>query len=206
MSNYYRVHEVAELLNVSTSSVRRYVSNGLLECSLTPSNQRIFTQEQVDKFLGVEKTNQKELIKVYYARSSEGNKLHLEQQINQLIKTYGNESAFIITDNGSGLNDKRKGLQRLFKLARENKITDIYITNPDRLTRFGYSYLIELFNQNNVTLHYLSEENKSLEDELLNDFMSLIASFSGKYYRLRSFKNQHELLNTAQKALHEKAE
>lgn len=38
----------------------------------------------------------------------------------------------------------------------------------------------------------------------MEDFMSLIASFSGKFYRLRGYQQQRELLSTAEKKISEK--
>lgn len=34
-----------------------------------------------------------------------------------------------------------------------------------------------------------------LHEKLLKDFMSLFASFSGRYYRIRSLENQQKFLN-----------
>ena len=38
------------------------------------------------------------------------------------------------------------------------------------------------------------QPHTSLQEELLKDFMSLIASFSGKFYRLRGYEQQKQLL------------
>ena len=85
MSKILRVHQVAEQLGVSTSSVRLYVKNNQLECSHTPSGQRIFTQEQVDKFTGKEQA----LKRVFYTRSSTGDKKLLDTQYDLLVNEYG---------------------------------------------------------------------------------------------------------------------
>ena len=88
----------------------------------------------------------------------------------------------------------------------QKKIKTIAITNKDRLSRFGYKYLEEIFNILNVKIEILDEtENKSdIYDELLRDFMSLIASFSGKFYRVRGYKQQRQLLDTANKEIDKK--
>ena len=53
-----------------------------------------------------------------------------------------------------------------------------------------------------MKLHVLDQDNgtmtrQSPEDELLQDFMSLIASFSGKFYRMRGHAQQRALLQKA---------
>lgn len=205
MRKYLRVNEAAKQLNVSPSTLRRYVQNGDIKCVKTPTGQRTFTQEDIDEFLGKEKTNT-EQTKAYYVRSSDGDNAKINNQIKMLEKAYGeNDSNIIVKDKSSGLNDKRKGLQKLINLSQERKITDIYITQQDRLTRFGYNYLEQLFNQNDVQIHILNDTaEKSLQEELLQDFMSLIASFSGKFYRLRGYEQQKQLLNKIEEQIDEK--
>lgn len=205
MRKYLRVNEAAKQLNVSPSTLRRYVQNGDIKCVKTPTGQRTFTQKDIDEFLGKE-DNSTEQTKAYYVRSSDGDNTKISNQIKMLEKAYGeNDSNIIVKDKSSGLNDKRKGLQKLINLSQERKITDIYITQQDRLTRFGYNYLEQLFNQNDVQIHILNDTaEKSLQEELLQDFMSLIASFSGKFYRLRGYEQQKQLLNKIEEQIDEK--
>lgn len=197
-----RVHEVAAQLKVSPSTVRRYVNEGFLSADLTPFGHRVFTQEQVDEFLGKEKGVKEEKF-AFYARSSDGDMNKIKTQFSLLEKEFGNPD-FSIHDRASGLNDKRKGLARLFALSKEGKITGVCVTNPDRLSRFGIAYLEEVFSLSDVELHFLGEkEYKSSEEELMQDFMSLIASFSGKFYRLRGREQKRKLLARAEEELSE---
>lgn len=149
----------------------------------------------VNSFLGKPLVDDRKT--VFYIRSSDGNKTIMSNQENSLRELYG-EPDMIIKDTGSGLNEKRKGLQRLLKLIRENKIASISITQKDRLTRFGFNYIQQLCDDHNVIINIMSEKNNTTEEELMQDFMSLIASFSGKFYRLRGWKQQKELLNRAE--------
>ena len=48
------------------------------------------------------------------------------------------------------------------------------------------------------------ENDKSLTEELMQDFMSLVASFTGKYYRLRGYDQQRRLLKTAKENIDKK--
>lgn len=62
----------------------------------------------------------------------------------------------------------------------------------DRLTRFGFHYLETVFKEQGVEIVIVKQqrEEHSVEQELVEDMMSLIASFSGKLYGLRSKKKQ----------------
>ncbi len=47
----YTTREVAQLLGVSTTTVRSWADEGLLESYRTPGGQRRFSREQIDRFL-----------------------------------------------------------------------------------------------------------------------------------------------------------
>ena len=77
-------------------------------------------------------------------------------------------------------------------------IAGLAITYEDRLTRFGLEFLETLFACFDVTLTVLEPgEEKTPEQELTEDLLALIASFSGRLYGMRSHK-QKELLKCAQ--------
>ncbi len=119
------------------------------------------------------------------ARLIEMAKNHEIKRVFITNKDRGLDRPVVIRDTGSGLNAKRKGLARLIEMAKNHEIKRVFITNKDRLTRFGYEYLEELFSMADVKLVALQEkEDKDLQEELVDDMMSLLASFSQKLYRI----------------------
>ncbi len=89
-------------------------------------------------------------------------------------------------------------MSRLLKLVIDDQVAEIAVTYADRLTRFGQEYLRILFDSFGVTFTVLEPgEDKASEQELTNDLLALIASFSGRLYGMRSHK-QKELLKCAQ--------
>lgn len=213
LSKGIKTSELARMMGLAPQTIRTYVKNNTIPYHMTPGGRLYFTEEDVKTIMNDNQTNDnddnntQEKTWAYYVRSSSGNKSIKDSQIKQLNEKYPTPT-YIIQDNASGLNENRKGLQKLYALAENKEITDIAITHKDRLTRFGYSYLEKFFNNNNITIHILNEnspntpENKiTPENELMNDFMALIASFSGRYYRIRGTENQKRLLEEAQKEL-----
>jgi predicted site-specific integrase-resolvase len=80
----------------------------------------------------------------------------------------------------------------------EDRVGEVVVTYGDRLTRLGQEYLETLFDSFGVTLTILSpDEEKTAEQELTDDLLALLASFSGRLYGMRSHK-QKELLKCAQ--------
>lgn len=200
MSGFLKVKDVAAQLRVSGSTVRYYVNSGLLECNYTPKGQRVFTQNQVDTFLGKEEN---ENVSVFYVRSSNGDKKTMLTQ-EELLKSEFGEPLKIYSDKASGLNENRKGLEKMMNDAKQGKFNVLCITNKDRLTRFGYKYIEEHLKTLNIEIKLVQEpKQKTLQEELLQDFMSLVASFSGKFYRLRGYEQQKKLLKKAEEQIHE---
>jgi putative resolvase len=198
----YRVAKAAEIIGVSVSTLRRYTNDGLIKDTRNPAGQRIFTQESIDKLLGKNTPENTHL--VFYVRASDGDDLKINNQIALLTKTFGQPER-VFKDKASGLNEKRLGLQTLLNNAEKGNITTVAITQKDRLTRFGYTYLEQLLAVYKVKIIVLSEEaSKTPREELLQDFMSLVVNFSGKLYRLRGYQQQEQLLLKAGDTLAEK--
>lgn len=189
------------MLNVSASTIRRWEAEGILTARRTiMGNHRVFSKDEVHALAnGGESETLKRL--VYYVRSSSGQEASLTTQRALLEEKYG-EPARVFSDKASGLNEKRPGLISLLNHAEKGNITHVAITHKDRLTRFGYSYLERLLKSYGVEVLVLHDKgHASPHEELMQDFMSLVASFSGKFYRLRGHEQQRALLADAQERL-----
>lgn len=196
MKNFMRIGDVARELKLSVSTVRRYANEGKLEHETTPAGQRVFTQAQVDKFLGVQRPE----VFVFYVRSSKGSRAAMDNQEASLREAYG-EPLRVYRDAGSGLNENRKALNRLMDDLDKGEFTKVHVTYKDRLTRFGQKYMDRMFLDKGVEIVPLYEKDENLNEELMSDFMDLIASFSGRLYRIRSKENQKKLLDQVTKKL-----
>ena len=197
--DWYKAGEAANYLNVSYQTLRKYVKEGKIQHNSTPAGQATFTQEQLDTFLNKPSTQPRKL--AFYLRDSQGNQERINRQKETLTKAYGTPLK-TYQDKASGLNENRKGLERLIRDAKKGEINTIAITAKDRLTRFGYHYLEELLADNHCTILVFDEkQDKTAHEELMQDFMSLLASFSGKYYKLRGPKHEKMLLNKAEELL-----
>lgn len=138
---------------------------------------------------------------VLYARvSSHDQKLNgdLQRQIDALTLYALNNNyniLNIITDVASGLNDNRKGLNKLIDLITSNTINHIIIQHKDRLTRYNYNIINKLFNLHNISI-IITETNNTKNDfnhEIVDDLLSILTSFSGKLYGKRSHQNTKKI-------------
>ena len=125
-------------------------------------------------------------VAIYCRVSSTSQKKDLENQIDYSRKyliSKGINPKYIFQDIASGMNEKRKGLNELLQLVYNKKIKTIYITHKDRLTRFGFGYLENICNSFGVNIEIINlEDDKSFQEELAEDLISIIHHFNMKFY------------------------
>jgi putative resolvase len=111
----------------------------------------------------------------------------LERQLDALRewvrKTLGEVGVIEVKDIGSGLKEDREGLKKLIELAKRRQIDAVVVAYKDRLTRFGFEYLVELFKAYGVNVIVASqEEPKDHMQELVEDFVEIVKSFASRIY------------------------
>lgn len=202
MEKLYSPKEAGKLLGITPQTIRLMDKSGKLRCVRTSGNKRRVPESEIRRLLG-ESVQRKLLIYARVSSHDQKQKGDLQRQADKLNEDFSKEfqDIEVITDVGSGLSEKRKGLQKLFKLVIAREITDVGITYEDRLTRFGFKYLQPFFESYGVKIHILNEnDKKSIEQELTDDLIAIITSFSGKLYGLRSHKTR-KIRESVKKAL-----
>jgi len=137
-----------------------------------------------------EKVDKPEWVVVYARVSSSENRTNLDAQADrvcQFCSARGWVVNEVVKECASGLNDKRPKLQKILK---EGKATKLIVEHKDRLTRFGFEYLKSLFPGEIVVLN----ESKTDEQDLIQDFVSLVTSFCARIYGQRRSKRKTEQL------------
>lgn len=193
-----RVSKAAHELGLHPLTVRKWIKAGRI-AAIRVGNEARIPRSEIERLIG--HTNGRLLI-LYGRVSGHGQKEDLDTQLQRLQTWAASErkgmETVVLADIGSGLKATRRQLQRLLKLVCEDKVREVAITYEDRVTRFGQEYLETLFTCFGVTLTVLEPgEETTPEQELTDDLLTLIASFSGRLYGMRSHKQQ-ELLTCAQ--------
>lgn len=193
----YKTGEVAELLGVTVPTVIRYCETNLLPFHKTEFGHRRILAEDIYNYLVSQNmvyddTNSTKS-DVIYARVSthkQAERGDLERQVEK-VKLYAIDqnvhNLIVKTDIASGLNEHRKSLLSLIDMVQKGEVSRIFVLYKDRLTRFGYHYLKKICDFHGVSIIVVSDEvdNKSQSEELAEDIITLIHSFSGKLYDLR---------------------
>ena len=130
-------------------------------------------------------------VAIYARVSSSENRNNLKAQaerLKQYCAAKGYQINKIVTEVGSGLNDTRPKLE---KLLTDNDISIIVVEHKDRLARFGLNYITKLLQQQNREIEIINEAENA-EDDLMQDFVSIITSFTARLYGKRRSKRKTE--------------
>ena len=193
----YKTGDFGKLLGITNQSVIRYCNRGKIPCYKTEYGHHRILAEDVYYYLETHglayDDTENDKHDVIYARVSthkQANHGELERQVDKLklfAINHNVQNLIVKTDIGSGLSDNRKGLSKLIELVQKDQVNRIFVLYKDRLTRFGFKYLEQICAFHNVEIIVVSDEtdNKSQSEELAEDIIALIHSFSGKLYGLR---------------------
>jgi len=189
VERYLTPSEVAEIFGMSRSGVIKWIREGKIKAVEVNGRWRIPYSEIERLLSGGGRVKQVAV----YARVSPTQKDDLERQLVALRewvrKTLGEVSAIEVKDIGSGLKEDRRGLKKLIELAKKRQIDTVVVAYKDRLTRFGFEYLVELFKAYGVNVIVaFQEEPKDYMQELVEDFVEIVKSFASRIYGHRSHK------------------
>jgi len=180
--------EAKKLLGVTTRTIQRWDKDGKIKVVRTIGGRRRIPESEIKRVLGLKK----ERAVLGYARvSSSTQKDDLERQ-KQLLINYSKEKGYgeiqILSDIGSGLNESRKNFLKLLEMVSERKVSKIIVAYDDRLTRFGFETLRKLFSSFETEIEMINYNEKTPQEELVEDLVTIVSHFAGKLYGLRSHK------------------
>ena len=103
----------------------------------------------------------------------------------------------VYLDIGSGINYDRKEFQRLVDDVVNHRVSKIYITYKDRLSRISFDMFKNMFENFNCEIVVLNEvdDAQTVEKEIFNEIISLIHCFAMRVYssrRKKKLKNVEE--------------
>jgi len=203
MERLVGIGEAAKVLGVSITTLRRWEASGRLTAEHTAGGHRRYDLAQLrpEMFRGEIDANRRT---VAYARvSSHDRKNDLERQ-KQVLELYCARQGWtfeVISDLGSGMNCRKKGLKRLLDAIISGDVGRLVITSKDRLLRFGAELVFAVCEAKNVEVVILNQgEDAAFEEDLAKDVLEIICVFSARLYGSRSRKNQ-KLLDGVRQAV-----
>lgn len=187
---YYSINEFSKILGVSAQTLRNWDANGKLHPHHTSSNgYRYYSHEQLSQVMNINPNIDRKIIG-YCRVSSNKQKDDLQRQIeNMRMYLISQGKPFeIISDIGSGINYKKKGLKELIKLITQNKVEKVVVLYKDRLLRFGFELIEYIASLYNCEIEIIDNTEKSEQQELVEDLVQIITVFNCKLQGKRANK------------------
>jgi len=181
ISTYAKEH------NISYRTVWNMVKSNKLAYEKLPTGTILILDSE-------NKSNSDIRVALYARVSSSENKVNLDKQLERLENfaiAKGWKIVHSVKEVGSGLNDKRIQLEKLLS-KRDYDI--ILVEHKDRFSRFGVNYIENLLNQTNRKLYIINDRQDNTPEDLMQDFVSIVTSFTARLYGLRRSKRKTEKL------------
>ena len=186
---FLKLSEYAKKNSLSYQSAWNHFKQGLIPGARQLPSGTVVIDEVVPQ-------QKPEYVIVYARVSSSENKSNLETQADRLCQfcaAKGWTVNEVVKECASGLNDNRPKLSKIFT---DRKATKIVIEHKDRLTRFGFNYIKLLLNDCDIIVVNECETDQ----DLFEDFVSLVTSFCARIYGKRRTKRKTEqIINALEK-------
>ena len=202
--NHYVTPQIAQqTLGISAHALKNWDAQGFIKTIKTPGGKRLY---DLSTFISSQtkqdsNSNQKSCQQqVCYCRvSTRGQKDDLNHQIDDMREQF--PDANIITDIGSGINFKRKGLRTILGLSCKGLISEVVVAYRDRLCRFAFElieWILQLHGVKLVVLHPAMEYESNVfrQSEMVEDILAIINVFNcringqRRYHSTPKTKNQ----------------
>lgn len=190
-----KAKEVMKILGITRTSLHNYIARGWIRYETMPNGYYNYNDEDVYAFIGNKKQKKNKKIISYSRVSTQNQKNQLKEQTQRIYESCISRGIQLdeqIEDIKSGMSFDRKGFQKLCEMVIRNEVELIVIENKDRLMRFGFESFEGMFRYFGCKILVLSDEiqNKSYEQELSEDLLSIIHYFSMKSYSHRRKLNK----------------
>ena len=186
-NTYVSGSKVSKQLGVSLSSLRAWEAQGKIDAIRTCGGHRKYN---LTAFLEKAKNNNKKTgtdrYDVVYCRVSSAKQSDdLQRQVEHMRTQFPRHR--VITDVGSGINFKRKGLRTLLDEAQRGRLRQVVVAHRDRLCRFAFDLVEWIITQGGATL-LVQNGKQDLQHEFSEDLMAIVHVFSCRFNGLRRYK------------------
>jgi excisionase family DNA binding protein len=195
---FLTIGEASKFSGLSSQTVRKMADSSQINSYKTPSGQRRINKQSLQTLCNIDISNKSiktcQRQNFLYARVSTKKQMDdLSRQIKYIQRPeYINYT--LISDIGSGINFKRKGLQTILDHCIQRTIGEVVIAHRDRLCRFAFELIESIIQKAGGSLKVIDiDHNISTEEELSQDLLSIIHIFNCRQMGKRSYKvkNQH---------------
>ncbi len=203
-----KAREVKKILGITQFTFYRYLKDGKVKLKSKLSKTKYdYDDDSVYALIGQKKQKKDKKIISYARVSTQNQKKQLVEQNQRIYDSCISRGLKLdrqFSDIKSGMTSDRKDFQETIRMIIQGEVEFLVIENKDRLVRFGYEILEQIFKYFGTKILVLNDilENKSYEQELTEDLISIIHYFTMKNYshRRKLNKLRKELESTEKKS------
>ena len=188
---YITTKEAKEISKVTVKTLRLWDKEGKIRTIRTSSNIRRYNIKDIQNIINNSDPDETKE-KICYCRVSSREQMDdLDRQKDFFRNKFPTHN--LVTDVGSGINWKRKGLTTILDKAMHGDISEVVVAHRDRLSRFAFELLEWIFKRNGVKLVVLNEEkDHSSYKDLTDDILSIIHVYSNRKIGKRTYKYKNK--------------
>jgi predicted site-specific integrase-resolvase len=196
ISMRYSIGEFSELVGVTTQTLRVWDKEGLLPATKSPKGTRYYSDEDYQKVLRRNIADKPKKNVIYCRVSSPSQKDDLKSQVSAM-ETFTLGRGMVtetITEVGGGMNFSRPKFMQIVTGIIKGNIGCLVVAHKDRLARFGFELVENLAKTYGCEIIVVNREELSPQQEMVEDLMSIIHTFSCRLYGLRKYKKAKDLI------------
>ena len=190
-----KAKEVRSILGITQQTLYNWTKEGKIKFHKISDHLNIYDDNSVYALIGNKQNKKNKKIISYSRVSTQNQKGQLKEQTQRIYDSCISRGIKLdkqLEDIKSGMSEDRSGFQELIRMVIQNEVELVVIENKDRLIRFGYSTIESIFKYFGTNILVLNDsiENKTYEQELTEDLISIIHYFTMKSYSHRRKLNK----------------
>ena len=187
--------DVRSILGITKKKLYNWTKEGKIKFQKISDHLNIYDDNSVYALIGNKQNKRNKKIISYSRVSTQNQKEQLKEQTQRIYDSCISRGIKLdkqLEDIKSGMSEDRPGFQELIRMVVKNEVELVVVENKDRLIRFGYSIIESIFKYFGTNILVLNDtiENKTYEQELTEDLISIIHYFTMKSYSHRRKLNK----------------
>lgn len=188
-----KAKEALKILGVTRATLCKYVKEGTIKVTIKQNGYYDYDDDSVYAFIGKGRRTKGTKVISYSRVSTQNQKSQLKEQTQRIYNSCTARGITVdeqIEDIKSGMSFDRSGFDKLCMEIIQGNVHMVVIENKDRLVRFGFEMFEKFFKYFGTNILVLNNDalNKTYEQELTEDLISII-----HYFSMRSYSHRRKL-------------
>lgn len=198
--NTFGISAFCNKVGVSKDTARRWDRDGKIVPMRTSGGHRRYTELDVARALHIQVSEPQKRVVVYCRVSSGSQRDDLRNQ-EEYLSSFANGRGYVfdvVKEIGGGMNMSRPKFMEIVNGIIDGSIGTLIVAHKDRLARFGFDLVQNLADTYGCEIIVTNTESLSPQQEMVEDLMAIVHTYSCRLYGLRRYKKPSDLLGDAE--------